>query len=96
MQEAGIQEKHIGGLTGLVPIIVAFANDPAAARAAALTHLALTHPGPAMQAAGELLAAVLLPVLAGAPLREVLAEAIRAQAHTTHPARPMGWARRRR
>ena len=43
--KCGVEEKHIGGLVGTVPIIALFASQPQKARNAALEHLALTHPG---------------------------------------------------
>ena len=36
----GVEEKHIGGLVGIIPIVVFYSNRPRQAREAALAHLA--------------------------------------------------------
>ena len=71
-RKCGVQEKHIGGLVGLVPIVVFYKEDPQKARKAALEHLSLTHLGPKMEGAASLLAGLLLRVLNGLPLKEAL------------------------
>ncbi len=38
-RRCGVEEKHIGGLLGIVPIVVFYFNRPDQAREAALTHL---------------------------------------------------------
>mgnify|MGYP001813952392 CR=1 FL=1 len=75
-EDCGVPEKHISGLIGLVPILLAYANAPEAGREAALTHLSLTHLGPRMVAAAEVLMDILLPVIQGNPLDSVLEEMI--------------------
>ena len=75
----GVTEKHIGGLVGIVPLVVFYFNRPRQAREAALTHLALTHPGRKMKTAGSLLIDILLKVLDGARLKESIVEEIEKQ-----------------
>ena len=75
----GVEEKHIGGLVGMVPVVVFYFNRPEKARRAALEHLALTHPGPKMAAAGSLIIDVLLKALNGAPLKKAITEEIEKQ-----------------
>jgi ADP-ribosylglycohydrolase len=78
-ERCGIFEKHIGGLVGIPPIVVFFHDRPEQARRAALTHLALTHPGIKMETAGSLLIELLLNILAGKPLKEAILERVTAQ-----------------
>jgi len=78
-RRCGAVEKHIGGLVGIVPILVFYSGHPDKARAAALEHLALTHPGEKMQAAGSLVAELLLDVMAGTPLDAAIRRLIQAQ-----------------
>ena len=75
-----VPEKHISGLIGMVPILLAYIDFPQRARRVALDHLALTHPGPRMAAAGEVFMELLQPVLQGIPLKAVL-ESVLAQHH---------------
>jgi len=73
-RRCGIQEKHIGGLAGIIPLAVWYQDDAAAAHESAHEHLSLTHPGRAMADAASLIIDLLLPVLNGAPLGEVIAD----------------------
>jgi ADP-ribosylglycohydrolase len=75
----GVEEKHIGGLVGIVPIVDFYFNRPRQAREAALAHLALTHPGFKMKTAGSLLIDLLLKLLNGALLEEAIIEEIEKQ-----------------
>jgi ADP-ribosylglycohydrolase len=75
----GVDEKHIGGLVGLAPIVVFYQNDPGRAREAALVHLKLTHPGVKMMTAGSLFVDILLTVLNGTPLKTAITERLDAQ-----------------
>jgi ADP-ribosyl-[dinitrogen reductase] hydrolase len=75
----GVNEKHISGVIGMIPLIVHYAQDPDLARRLAFGHLGLTHLGPRMAAAGEFLMDVLLPVLCGESLFEVIAQKVRRQ-----------------
>ena len=75
LRECGVTEKHIGGLPGPVAVMLFHHDDPAQARIAAHEHRNLTHKGPAMIAAVDAVLEVLLPVLAGEPLREAIDQA---------------------
>lgn len=78
-EKCGRAEKHIGGISGMIPIIAFYHNQPGKAREAALAHLALTHPGLRMANAGSLIIDILLKVLNGNPLPVVIHENIEAQ-----------------
>jgi ADP-ribosylglycohydrolase len=71
-RKCGVQEKHIGGLVGVIPILVSYMDDPEEGRKAALAHLSLTHLGPKMEDATSLLAGLLLQILNSHPLKEAL------------------------
>ena len=73
--KCGVEEKHIGGLVGIVPIIAFYANQPQQAREHALAHLALTHPGTKMAASASLIITILQQVFDGNPLQDVIVEA---------------------
>ena len=75
----GVIEKHVSGIIGMIPLAVYHADDPDLARRAAFEHLGHTHLGARMQAAGELLMDVLLPVLGGENIVDVIAEKVRRQ-----------------
>jgi ADP-ribosylglycohydrolase len=70
--KCGVEEKHIGGLVGIVPIIAFYANQPQQAQEHALEHLALTHPGKKMEVSASLIVHILLQVFDGNPLQEVI------------------------
>ena len=72
LRECGVSETHIGGLVGPLAVLLLHHDDPALARTRAHEHRELTHRGPAMTEALDAVADVLLPVLAGEPLREAL------------------------
>jgi ADP-ribosylglycohydrolase len=78
-EKCGTQEKHIGGLPGLVPIVGFFSDQPLLARRAALDHLALTHPGARMREAGTLMIDLLLSLFHGIPLLQSIETQIAAQ-----------------
>ena len=78
-RNCGTDEKHIGGLVGIIPIIVFYCNSPEKARDKALQHLALTHPGIKMADAASLLIELLLRVLEGKPLQNAILEEIEKQ-----------------
>jgi ADP-ribosylglycohydrolase len=78
-RRCGVDEKHIGGLVGIIPIVVFYNNRPDKARNAALEHLALTHPGMKMATAGSLLIELLLKVLNGTSLKAAVLEEIEKQ-----------------
>lgn len=72
LRDCGVVEKHIGGLCGPLALLISFAHDPPRARALAHEHRELTHKGPLMAQALDAVADVLLPALAGEPLREAI------------------------
>jgi ADP-ribosylglycohydrolase len=78
-QKCGVEEKHIGGIVGIIPIVALYSGRTEKARNFALTHLALTHPGLKMETAGSLIIDLLLKVLNGHPLREAILEEIESQ-----------------
>ena len=78
-RKCGVAEKHIGGLVGIVPLVAYYFNQPDKAREAAITHLALTHPGHKMEIAGSLVIEILLKVFHGIGLKAAILEEIEAQ-----------------
>jgi ADP-ribosyl-[dinitrogen reductase] hydrolase len=68
-------EKHIGGFSLMLPLLLACADDPERARSVSLHHLALTHGGELMQSWGKFLIALLLDLLAGKTMKEAMASA---------------------
>lgn len=78
-RKCGVEEKHIGGLVGIIPLVVFYLHRPDKARKAALEHLALTHPGLKMEIAGSLVIDILLKVLNGKPLKAAILEEIETQ-----------------
>jgi ADP-ribosylglycohydrolase len=77
--KCGVTEKHIGGLIGIIPIVIYYCRKPDKARNIALQHLALTHPGPKMEAAALLIIDILLQVLEGTSLKKAILAEISAQ-----------------
>lgn len=78
-RKCAANEKHIGGLVMMIPLILFYHDRPDTARAASLEHLALTHPGPKMEDAGRLVSDLLLEVLSGKPLDEAVRQMVRKQ-----------------
>jgi len=78
-EKCGRDEKHIGGLAGIVPVLAFYWDRPERAREAALEHLALTHPGPRMTTAANLVTDILLALMVGGSLRHVILEQIDTQ-----------------
>ncbi len=78
-RKCGVVEKHIGGLAGIVPLVAYYYNKPDKAREAAMTHLALTHPGYKMETAGSLVIDVLVKILNGINLKAAILDEIEAQ-----------------
>ncbi len=78
-RNCGADEKHIGGLVGIIPIVVFYCNQPEQARNKALEHLALTHPGVKMADAASLVIELLLQILEGKPLQKAIIEEIEMQ-----------------
>ena len=73
-EKCGVQEKHIGGLVMMLPVALYYANEPDKARAAALEHLAVTHPGREMRLAGEAVLSLLMATLTGTPMVKAIRE----------------------
>ena len=78
-RKCGIAEKHIGGMVGIIPIVAYYCGQPDKAREAALTHLALTHPGYKMETAASLVIDILLKIHHGISLKAALLEEIETQ-----------------
>lgn len=73
--ECGVQEKHIGGLGGPLTVALYYLQslgNEEAAREAAHAHRRVTHPGPAMREALDVVLDVLETVLNGTPLNTAL------------------------
>ena len=68
-RKCGHEEKHIGGLAGLTPIVLFYCKDPERAKEAALEHLSLSHLGKLMEEAANVFIDILLAVLGGSQLR---------------------------
>ncbi len=71
-ERCGVTEKHIGGMSGMIPLVVFYHHQPEKALESALAHLALTHPGDKMALAGSLIASILLDLLRGESLADAL------------------------
>jgi ADP-ribosyl-[dinitrogen reductase] hydrolase len=72
LARCAVEGKHIGGLPGIIPIALRYADEPVTACRHALQHLSLTHRGNDIAGAAGLILDILLPVLAGADLFEVI------------------------
>jgi ADP-ribosylglycohydrolase len=79
LDKCGVIEKHIGGLTGIVPVVCFYANRRQEAHQNALAHLALTHPGPKMEAAAFLITDILLDVFGGVLLEDAIGKRLEGQ-----------------
>lgn len=66
-------EKHIGGFSLMLPIILMFADRPKYATKLSLQHLSLTHGGSTMEKWGTLVAVTILNILGGESLRQSIA-----------------------
>lgn len=69
-------EKHIGGYSLMLPLLLAYCQTPAYARQISLEHLALTHGGHTMHIWGDLLARTLLYTVQGQTLRDAITAAV--------------------
>jgi ADP-ribosylglycohydrolase len=67
-----VQEKHIGGLTPMLAVALAYRDQRAQGVELALEHMRLTHAGSKMESAGRLVLEVLYDVLEGEGLKTVL------------------------
>ena len=79
IERCAANEKHIGGLPGMVPILVFHRKNAGAAIRDAFEHLSLTHPGDKMKSSGLWLIETLLPVLNGSALKEVIEDRLARQ-----------------
>ena len=80
-RRCGVNEKHIGGIVGIIPIVAFYARQPDRARRAALEHLALTHRGFKMETAAKLVIDLLLKLFNGVPLKSAILEEIEVQSN---------------
>ena len=78
-EKCGVEEKHIGGLVGIVPIVAFFRDQPDVVRQAALSHLSLTHPGGRMRQAAALVVDLVLDLFSGTTLEAAVSARISAQ-----------------
>jgi ADP-ribosylglycohydrolase len=74
-------EKHIGGLSLMLPIVIFFAQDADYSKRLSLSHLALTHGGQAMHSWGKLISSALLDTLHGSSLKESISMAAEESRH---------------
>ncbi|SHO43991.1 ADP-ribosylglycohydrolase family protein [Desulfopila aestuarii] len=65
-------EKHIGGFTQMLPVLLVLARDPELAIDTALNHLPLTHGGEKVQYWGSILARLQLALVYGDSLHEAM------------------------
>ena len=76
-RECGVQEIHLSGLFGIVPLLVFYSDHPENAKKAALEHISLTHRGEMMLDAAELFIALLQSAFFGIDIRKELLALIR-------------------
>lgn len=69
-------EKHIGGYSLMLPLLLAYCQTPEYARQISLEHLGLTHGGYTMQRWGDLIARALLYTIQGQTLYEAITTAV--------------------
>lgn len=65
-------ERHIGGVTLMLPLTIFFSDSPEYARKISQEHLALTHGGPLMNRGAALISDLLIALLHGTPMVEAL------------------------
>lgn len=70
-------EKHIGGYSLMLPLVLAYCQAPEYARQISLEHLALTHGGHTMYIWGDLIARALLYTIQGQTLRDAIMVAVK-------------------
>ena len=71
-------EKHIGGFSLMLPLLITLSDNPEKAQAEALRHLQLTHGGETMASWGTFLCAFLLGLLHGSSMEESFAQGLEA------------------
>jgi len=69
-------EKHIGGYSLMLPLVIAYAQTPEYALQISLEHLALTHGGSTMKGWGGVIARALLDIMQGKTLRDSIKWAV--------------------
>lgn len=65
-------ERHIGGMTLMLPLVIHLSDQPESARKYGLEHLQLTHGGTEMEQWGAVLIDTILPLFQGVPLRSAI------------------------
>jgi ADP-ribosylglycohydrolase len=79
VEQCGEDEKHIGGLVSMIPLVALYSDRPEEACRAALKQMALTHPGTKMETAGSLVIDILLHVINGQSLEETIHKQLETQ-----------------
>lgn len=69
-------EKHIGGFSLMLPLLITLSSNPVKAQALAIDHLQLTHGGEMMRRWGAFLSSCLLGLLQGATLEESFSQGL--------------------
>jgi ADP-ribosylglycohydrolase len=72
--DCGVMDRHPSGLIGIVPLILFFHDRIEQGRSSALAHMGLTHKGPGMKDAAEILMSLLHGLMNGKKLRSALLE----------------------
>lgn len=80
-QDCGVEEKHIGGLCPVFPILCQYADDPMEGTERALERVSLTHPGDTMASATTFLCELFYEVVAGRNLFDLLGEWVLEKRH---------------
>lgn len=78
-EHCAVMEKHIGGISMMMPVAIRFGDDPEVATEHSLEHLSTTHAGKDCATAGRAILSLLLPTLNGASLAETIEEEISRQ-----------------
>lgn len=74
-------EKHIGGFSLMLPLVIFFAQAPDYSKGLSQSHLALTHGGQAMHSWGKFISTALLNTLRGNSLKKSIAMAAEESRH---------------
>jgi ADP-ribosyl-[dinitrogen reductase] hydrolase len=77
LKDCGVEEKHLSGLIGLAAFVAAGGEDRDAVRRSALAHMHLTHRGPLMTEAADLVIDLLSALREGRGLPPALAQLAR-------------------
>jgi len=68
LSDCGVEEKHLSGLIGMLPLALYYRHDWPRARQTALTHMRLTHKGPVMEEAADVFLRLVGILLESVPL----------------------------